>query len=368
MRVLEIITGLPKAAGTSVFVGELANALVARGEEVTVVDGYPEATDGYPLDPRVRHLALEAFVAAPEGTGDVAHVHGLWTPVLHRASVAARRAGIPVVWSTHGMTAPWSLRHKWWKKAVPWFLYQKRDLRRAALVHATVEKEAGWNRALGFERSVVIPLGTRLPSAGALGARVSRTLLYVGRIYPVKALDNLIRAFARVPVPDRRGWRLRLVGPDQAGHRAELEALVASLGPDVADAVVFAGPKFGADLAAEYASSGALALVSHTENFGASVVDALAWARPVVASRQTPWSELPARGCGWWVDNDPETLAGALAELFAASDDRRREMGDRGRALVEEKYTWAAVARDMACAYAALAKGRPETGLQAKGV
>ena len=39
------------------------------------------------------------------------------------------------------MTAPWSLGHKWWKKCLYWLLIQKPDLKRAVLIHSTVEKE-----------------------------------------------------------------------------------------------------------------------------------------------------------------------------------------------------------------------------------
>lgn len=55
-----------------------------------------------------------------------------------------------------------------------------------------------------------------------LHAEVSRTLLFVGRVYPVKALDRLIEAFAKAK---GEGWKLRIVGPDQAGHMAELKKI-----------------------------------------------------------------------------------------------------------------------------------------------
>ena len=59
------------------------------------------------------------------------------------------------------MTAPWSMRHKWWKKILAWWLYQKWDLKRAALVHCTTEQEAEWNRRRGLAKVCVVPLGCR---------------------------------------------------------------------------------------------------------------------------------------------------------------------------------------------------------------
>lgn len=338
MRVLHVMMDRAEASGVVTFVREIASAMAELGVEseiLTETDPIPEAIDA-----------------------DIVHIHGLWRPYFHKIVARLRRApNRPVlVWSTHGMTAPWSMRHKGLKKKIAWWLYQRKDLRRAAFVHATVEKEREWNAALGFKGNVVIPLGTRLSAPAADRVR-RRTLLFVGRLYPVKAIDSLIRAFALVPPEKRRDWSLRLVGPDEAGHQAELEKLVAELGTEVRDLasrVVFAGPKFGEALQAEYADCTALALVSHTENFGATVVDAMSHAKPVITSTNTPWQEVAEVGAGSWVANDPPVLAKALEELFAASSERLAEMGAAGRALVERKYTWTAVARAMEKAYRAV--------------
>lgn len=380
MKIAQVIMGLPKAAGTTTFVENVTTALKELGHEVKIV------TLG----------DLEQFLAGEPP--DVVHIHALWSRMLHRVAVWARQKNVPVVWSTHGMTAPWALHHKWWKKCLPWYLVQRRDLQRAAKIHCTTELEEGWNRALGFERTFVVPLGTGIQGGekslrfdvsglrlgkekGERDGRVEvercreefdvrglrfeggkRVLLYVGRIYPVKALDNLIKAFALAKETYGQGlqtsnskhqpvshWKLRLVGPDQAGHLAELKALCEQLG--VVEDVEFVGPKFDAELEAEYARCDALALVSHTENFGATVVDAMAHGKPVVTSTKTPWKVVADEQCGWWVDNAPDRLAEALTELFSASVSDLERMGQRGRALVERDYAWQAVARKLEAVY-----------------
>lgn len=119
--------------------------------------------------------------------------------------------------------------------------------------------------------------------------------------------------------------------------------------------VVFAGPKFGAALQAEYAACDLLALVSHTENFGATVVDALAHGKPVITSTQTPWQVVAERGCGWWVANEVDCLAATLRAAFDTPAAALADMGRRGRRLVEERYTWAAVAEAMRATYEVVA-------------
>lgn len=347
MKILHLTTGLQKASGVTTFVEGASAAL----NEIGVLSC--ASTNLRDLD-----------VVKP----DVVHLHGLWTPFYHHAANWAKNAGVPIVWSTHGMLAPWSLRHKWWKKIPAWLLYQWRDLKSAAMFHATVEAEAQWIRNLGFKQPIVVaPLGTTLPqtdaefgkttSSSTRGyaddkdclAKVRRTLLFVGRVYSVKALDSLIKAFTAANVP---GWKLRIVGPDQAGHQAELEKLCEQLKDQgLKFNVEFAGPKFDDELAAEYENCDCLALVSHTENFGATVVDAMAHGKPVITSTNTPWEEVATRFAGWWVSNEIEPLSKAMGEMMRLSDAERAEMGRRGRRLVEEKYTWEAVAKKLAEGY-----------------
>lgn len=356
MRILQVIASLQKAAGTSTFCGEVSNQLIVCGHEVVIATCNPSEDDCVSLNPKIRccsvhSLLLKKGYLLRKACFSLVHIHGLWTLDLNRVFRVAYANGISVVWSTHGMTLPWAMRHKRWKKLLPWYLYQRRDLLRAALVHCTVDAEARWNAALGFRRNVVVPLGTYLPEDWDLHhkqqVRASHTLLFVGRIYPVKAIDNLIRAFQSI---SHTGWRLRIVGPDQAGHMSELRLIAR-------EDVDFVGPKYDEALEAEYWGCDCLALVSHTENFGATVVDALAHGKPVITGTKTPWQIVAEKGCGWWVDNKIESLAKAVGEMMALSDDERRAMGESGRQLVKEKYTWKAVCDAMVEGYRRILAG-----------
>ena len=347
MKVLHVITGMQKAAGTTTFVENVVDGLRQQGHDVEIV------------------MSPDGFRRC-----DIIHIHGLWSGLLHRAACYARHNKIPVVWSTHGMTAPWAMRHKWWKKLPAWLLYQQRDLRKAAAIHCTTELEVGWNKSLGFSNCFIAPLGTNEHQfhspTPARNSNYTHTLLFVGRIYPVKGLVNLIRAWGIAmkqlsvscppfPVP-HSNWKLRIVGPDQAGHLASLQSLVSQM--SLVSSVEFPGPKFGDELSAEYEKCDCLVLPSFTENFGATIVDALSHGKPCIASTFTPWKELQSRGCGWWVSNEPNKLANAIQEIINASDENRQAMGSRGRELVEEKYTWDAVVKVMVKGYEEILNGR----------
>ena len=94
-----------------------------------------------------------------------------------------------------------------------------------------------------------------------------------------------------------------------------------------------------------------MALVSETENFGAVVADALAHGMPVITSTGTRWHEVEERQCGWWVDNGVNSLTKVLKSLCALSDAERIQMGENGKRLIQEKYTWPAVAKQMSAFY-----------------
>lgn len=343
MKVCHITNDVAEASGVGAFVRQVDRELVRLGVDSRILTEIPQEPDVGPQP-------------------DIVHIHGIWLGLHHRALAWARKTGARVVWSTHGMTAPWCMHHKWWKKFPAWLLYQGRDLRSADLVHVTSENEVSRNKKLGVKNQVLVPLGSNLPEDGQAGNDLGdkreeeHSLLFVGRIYPVKAIDRLILAFAEVPESVRKNWSLRIVGPDQAGCQEQLQDLIASKCPEIASAVQFVGPRFGEDLDSEYARCDCLALVSHSENFGVTVVDAMAHGKPVVTSTGTPWNEVDGR-CGWWVDNRPEILSKALFAMMTLSDAQRREMGVAGRRLVEEKYTWQAVGEQMLAAYRKLLQG-----------
>lgn len=350
MNIVHIVPIFQKSSGVATFVGEVSNLQVQAGHSVTVATLPTYQADHYPVQDGVAVVSIQQVLTCSHDVTHL-HLHGIWTPILHTVVKWACGNDVPIIWSPHGMLAPWAMAHKKWKKWPVWHLWQRRDLTRAAVLHATTELEAQWIRDLRFENPIeVIPLGTHIPvnlGSGNLSARSprdTRTLLFVGRVYPVKGLRNLILAWAKVDLAVRKGWKIRIVGPDQAGHTAELQELCRQL--NVEADVEFIGPRYGSELEIEYAGADCLVLPSFTENFGGVVVDALARGVPVIASTFTPWQELENADtgrCGWWVSNDPNPLAVALTEMMSLTDEDRRALGKRGRLLVQGKYTWSAV-------------------------
>lgn len=354
MKVLQVVKGLRKASGVATFVRELADTLYANGVDVAIGMCHPDTENWMPPQGKEPVVALDE---ALKDRWDVIHVHGLWDREIRIAASTAIKKEIPLAWSPHGMLAPWALRYRWWKKCLPWYLYLKRLLKKTSAFHVTSTLEQDWIVQLGFNSRIdVVPLGTYLPSQEVIEVvqkekqERERTLLFVGRIHPVKGLDNLIDAWAKL---SPKGWRLRLVGGEnKEGYGAALETKCRAF--HIEASVDFVGAKYGEDLQREYAGADCLILPSFTENFGGVVVDTLGAGHPVIASNKTPWRELeesPFGCCGWFVPNDPDSLARTIEKMMALSDTDRDEMGANGRRLVVSKYTWDAVTKQMMQVY-----------------
>ncbi|MES2441439.1 MAG: glycosyltransferase [Pseudomonadota bacterium] len=338
----------PSFGGPAYSVPALGAALAARG--VTVGLWSPDATARTaptvptcagmtPLDGSLEQ-ALDRF-----GAPDVIHDNGIWLPHNHRIARVARRRRIPRVVSLRGMLEPWAINHRRRKKQLAWALYQRRDLRTAALLHATAAIEETNARALGLAGPfAVVANGVDLPAHPATDRtaatpRDRQTALFLSRIHPKKGLPMLLDAWATLRPAD---WQLVIAGPDEDGHTAELEAKIRALG--LGNDVHLIGPVYGVEKDALYQTADLFVLPTYSENFGIAVAEALAYEVPVLTTRGAPWDVLETHRCGWWVEPETTAILEGLRAAIACSDETRREMGQRGAAMVADRFEWGGIA------------------------
>lgn len=355
---------LPAYGGPAYSVSRLATALTEAGVEVGLwaPDQSAAITPLLSDESQVHRLtgteaeALESF-----GKIDVLHDNGIWWPHNHRLAALATERGIPRVVSTRGMLEPWAMSHKRLKKRVAWWLYQRRDLTQALCHHTTAEAEAANVQRLGLGVPVrMIPNGVDVPQASRTTARrddaragpEQKTALFLGRIYPVKGLPKLVEAWARVRPA---GWRLLIVGPDEAGHRAEVQKIVAAAG--LSETILFAGPLDGHAKWRAFAEADLFVLPSHSESFGMAIAEALAHGLPVLTTTGAPWPMLPRRGCGWWVDPTLDGLTQGLRQATSLDSPTLKAMGAKGRELVTSEFGWGHVTKQYVLMYEDLVTG-----------
>lgn len=379
MKVIQIVASVAdEAAGPSYSVPRLASAVAQAGAEVSLYAlGEPGAPGPFAPDvdfcafrrtaPRVPGIGqlgfstdLDRALRAAAPVADVMHTHGLWLlPNITPAEIA-RQAGKAFVLSPRGMLGAAALRFSRRRKQLVWAMMQKQAAASAAMLHATSEEECEEIRAMGLVNPVaVIPNGIDVPPLSRSAAGAVRTVLSLGRVHPKKGLDRLIRAWGQLG-PEAEGWRLRIVGPSEAGCADDLRALTHALGLQT---VAIENSLFGEAKLAAYREADLFALPTLNENFAMTVAEALAAGTPVISTKGAPWAGLEVEGCGWWVDHGEAAMAAALTNAMTRPREDLAAMGERGRAWMQRDFSWDRIGRDMLEAYRWIRLGgdRPAT-------
>jgi glycosyltransferase involved in cell wall biosynthesis len=380
-RSVHVIAGLNSAhGGPSYSVPRLCRALSSAGAEAKVFSvADPDRRDvhsngshdvcfpqDFPRIPIVRKLRLsQGLTRALNEHGselDVIHNHGLWLMPNVMAGRVARRSGKPFVLAPEGMLSSVALGFSPRKKRLFWALWQEEVARSASCIHVMSEQEHDEVRAFGLNNPVaVIPNGIDLPELerdSELRSENDRVLLSLGRIHPKKGLDRLLRAWAMVEAK-YPAWRLRIIGPDELRHAAELERLAGELNlrrVSIEPAIA------GRTKTIAYHQADIFVLPTLNENFALTVAEALAAETPVIATKGAPWRGLESEGCGWWIDQGVEPLAAVLTSAMAMTREELKRMGAKGRAWMMRDFSWDRIARDILDLYRWLSVGGEPPG------
>ncbi|MFE3472356.1 GT4 family glycosyltransferase PelF [Streptomyces bacillaris] len=286
-------------------------------------------------------------LAAPSPETGVAHAVSGGVAVLPGLA-ALERHGVPLLLTEHGVylrerylgyrTAP----YRWPVKALLlgfFRLLAEETYRRAALItpgnrynrlweeHGGAAPEAIRTVYNGVDPAAFPPAGPE-PDAPVLS--------WAGRVDPIKDLETLIRAFARVRerIPEAR---LRLFGGTPRGgeaYRDRCEALAAELGQ--AAAVTFEGRV--EDIRDAYAAGSVVMLSSISEGFPFTLIEAMSCGRATVSTDVGGVREAVGNTGLVVPPRDPAAMAAAALELLADAG-RRRRMGEEARLRVIEQFT-----------------------------
>ena len=192
----------------------------------------------------------------------------------------------------------------------------------------------------------------------------NRLLLFVGRIEPLKGLQNLIRALALIRssgVNAGNCYCLVVIGgePDAApetmsAEMARLKSLGRELGLD--DFIVFLGKRAQETLPYYYSAADILIMPSYYESFGMVALEAMAFGTPVVASQVGGLPFLVQDGITGFVvpGGSPEALVEPLTRLMTHAD-LREKMGKQA-ADYAQQYAWEKITRRIMSVYDSLLK------------
>jgi glycosyltransferase involved in cell wall biosynthesis len=323
----------PLRGGLEQHVGNLARELRAHGDEVCILTRTPgpDRWTDVPVHRLGSAFALPS--ALRRFAPDVVHAHGARRPFASCALLAARQLHVPSVFTAHCYYPAHS-----WASALKKGLFDSTlgwlGLHAAGTLIALTDNDKRDAILLGApaDNFRVIPNALRLPEAAPSPLPGSpQSLLFVGRLDPVKRVDFLLAALAELP-----GFTLTLIGPD-GGHRATLEALTQSLG--LAGRVHFLGEVDDETLAAAYSRCGLFVLPSAYEGLPTVALEAMAAGRPVLAASSGGTRYLIRPGENGFLF-DPHNLPELISLIRRCSSADLARLGAVARQTILENFTW----------------------------
>jgi glycosyltransferase involved in cell wall biosynthesis len=289
--------------------------------------------------------------------------------VLSHASLSAasacRNQRVPYVLRPLGTLAPWSLGQKPLRKKVTLALGGRRAILAAGAVHCTSDEERrGVERAFPGANAVVIPLGIDAALFDDLHVSWYERhrdpyVLALSRIHPKKNLEALIAAFSAVARQQPEPWRLVIAGDGDPGYVERLRQLASEKGNN--GRVTFPGWVDGARKQALIQGASVFALASLHENFGVSVLEALASGVPAVLSSEVDLAgAVRQHSAGWVVEPTGDSLRAGLAEALGNPAERV----SRGTAAttLARRFTWPDIAAELVDLYQRLRPGNAPVG------
>jgi glycosyltransferase-like protein len=357
---IALLTYSTKPRGGVVHTLALAEALAARGQQVTVWTLGRGGDTGFfrPVDPRVR-LAVVPFPDLPEGSAPESVGERILRSIgCLRAAFAQAAADetYDIVHAQDCVSANAAGRcirtvHHLEQFTTPELAACHERAIVMPYAHVCVssavarELEAGWGI-----RATVIPNGVDVrrfaaaassaPAAAAARRRwrerLGRYVLAVGGIEPRKGSVDLLEAYALLRAKEP-GIRLVIAGGetlfDYRDYRARWDKRAAELGAEPA----VLGPVAHDELPSLVAAASVFAFPSTKEGFGLAAMEALAAGIPVV-TRDLPVLREVFRDAARFAGNPPG-LAAQLLDALAGPGSLRAA----GRALAD-RYTWEAAA------------------------
>ncbi|MBA2308773.1 MAG: glycosyltransferase [Pseudonocardiales bacterium] len=368
MKSLRILIGVdtysPDVNGAARFAERLATGLARRGHDVHVVAASPsgppgtEQWDGVTVH-RVRshrypmHASIQITMPWEAGPATAALVEELDPDVVHvqahfvvgRGLVnAAHRTGRPLIATNHFMPENLSAYvpvPRFLRRAVAAWAW--RDLGRvfgkAGVVTAPTPRAVELLVAAGLPNAIPVSCGIDAERYHAAESGVP-TVLFVGRLDQEKRVDELIRAFAALPVG--LPGDLEIVG--DGARRGDWSALAEELG--LSERVRFRGFVTEEELVDTYARAAVFVMPGIAELQSMATLEAMAAGTPVVAAKAMALPHLVRPGHNGWLypPGDVAELASGLAVLLAEPA-LRRQMGAASRTMATEHAIGTTLAR-----------------------
>ena len=286
---------------------------------------------------------------------DLIHLHSVFLYPTNIAARIARQNNIPYVLTPRGMLEKALIKNKSslvksiWLKCI-----EQKTIEQSKLLHLTSEREYKQLQAFNYNIAdhVVIPNGVdraskRVEYSGDQSHLFQ--ILYLGRINWKKQIELIIRSLTYVDFP----IKFVIAGNDEDGYKSKLDQLIRELKlSSRADLQIeFSGEVLGGEKENLFKQSDVMILTSKSENFGNTVIEAMARGCPVIVSAQVGASGVVEKAkAGLVTPADPESIAACISEI-KNNPLRAQSMSENGVKEIQQHYLWPKIAQSMINAY-----------------
>lgn len=367
MRIAILTVGFPPGSigGTEIASFNIAKELAKRGHEVHVMTTGDKERRGDQRGDFHIHYIQHAIAPTASTLGAISYsvkaviqIKRIDPDVVHAQSFY--REGLSAFLARKLLKKPYCI---WCQGAdiyLPWRFKKVASrlfLRRANAIIALTQDMKEKIQEVCKRDASVIPNGVDLEKFQRLSHRNTfklatngqKTILFVGRLHPIKGIAYLIEAMNTIVKKNPKA-RLLLIGNGE--ERQNLENLVKEL--DLAKYVNFIG-KVPNEKVLEYMiASDVLVLPSLSEGFPLTILEAMACGLPIVATKVGGIPEIVKNGEGGFLVEPQNTAEISEKVLMFLENDELRERISQNNIIEAKKYSWEAVVERLEKVYLAV--------------
>ncbi len=290
-------------------------------------------------------VKLKGLEEALQGS-EMIHTHTYAAHHTDKAIKMASKLGIPSILTTH--LHPASHSHHKVLRAIYDSVIGKKALQRCTIIitMTEIEKEYISSRfGIPKEKMITIPSGIDLKIFKDLGyEREKNTILFVGRLSPVKRLDMLLMAVASVKkkVPD---VKLRIIGRDW-GVKNQLVELTNQL--NIKENVEFMGEISFEKLIEQYNRVKAFVLTSKYEALGVTIMEAIGCGTPVIVTSVGGTPEVVGNA-GILCEENEESVAKGIIEVLT-NEEKYNKLRENTK-IRRKDFDWDDIAKKVKSVY-----------------
>ena len=296
---------------------------------------------------------------------DVVHLHSVYLFPVAVAGCFCIKNKVPYVFTPHGALDPYIYNRHRYRKAIAGKLYHYDIIKNASVIHFITREERALAEKYCFGvPGCVVPIGLNVENyiyKSSQNGFLSRfpelngkkIILFLGRINFKKGLDILVDAFAAV-AEELKDVHLLLAGPDDDGYGKKVASFLKKR--NISDKATLAGMLLGDEKLEALYSSSVFVLPSYSENFGISVLEAMACGLPVIVSDKVNlWPDIVEAGAGMVAPCDAFAFSRKMMDVLR-DEELARRLGGNGSSLVRGKYSWEDIAARLLSVYSSLLK------------